>query len=109
MSASQDFEGPAVASQIISYQAGAIVSRILTKTPSGSVTVFAFDKGQELSEHTVPFEAVVCIVDGEGEFTIGGAAHILRTGDVVRMPASVPHAVKATESFKMILSMVKMS
>jgi quercetin dioxygenase-like cupin family protein len=69
--------------------------------------MFAFDKGQELSEHTVPFEAVVSVVDGEGLFTIGGAAHTLRAGDVIRMPAGVPHAVRATESFKMMLSMVK--
>lgn len=107
MSKPNDFSGPESASGIVSYQDGSIVSRILFKTGNGSATVFAFDKGQELSEHTVPFEALVCIVDGEGEFTISGVTHTVKAGEVIRMPAGEPHAVKATERFKMLLSMVK--
>lgn len=102
-----EFSGPETLSEIVSYQDGSIVSRILFKTTNGSATVFAFDKGQELSEHTVPFEALVCIVDGEGEFTVSGVTHTVRSGEALRMPAGEPHAVKATERFKMLLSMVK--
>ena len=107
MNKPNEFSGPEALTGIVSYQDGSIVSRILFKTGNGSATVFAFDKGQELSEHTVPFEALVCIVDGEGEFTISGVTHTVKTGEVIRMPAGEPHAVKATERFKMLLSMVK--
>ena len=102
-----DFKNPTKLQQAIDYQDGSIVSRIIFKTGNGSETVFAFAKGQELSEHTVPFEALVFIVDGEGEFTISGNTHTVRTGEVIRMPAGEPHAVKAIEKFKMLLTMVK--
>ena len=104
-----DFKKPTNLQQAIDYQDGSIVSRIIFKTGNGSATVFAFDKGQELSEHTVPFEALVCIIDGEGEFMISGTAHIVRAGEVIRMPAGESHAVKAIEKFKMLLTMVKES
>lgn len=91
----------------MSYQDGSIVSRALIKGPNGSVTVFAFDKGQELSEHTVPFDALVHILDGEVEIRISGTVHHLTAGNAILMPANKPHAVKAIGRFKMLLSMVK--
>ena len=92
---------------LLSYQDGSVVSRALIKGPNGSVTVFAFDKGQELSEHTVPYDALVYILDGEVEIKISGVAHRITVGEGILMPANEPHAVKAVEKFKMLLSMVK--
>jgi len=92
---------------LLSYQEGSIVSRTLVKGPNGSVTVFAFDKGQELSEHTVPFDAVVYVLDGEVEIIISGTAHRVTAGEAILMPAAEPHALKAVERFQMLLSMVK--
>ena len=92
---------------LISYQADAIVSKTLVKGETGSVTVFAFDRGQELSEHTVPFDALVCVLDGEAEIRISQAVHRIRAGEAIVMPANQPHAVKAVQRFKMMLSMVK--
>jgi quercetin dioxygenase-like cupin family protein len=92
---------------LLNYQDGSVVSRALIKGPNGSVTVFAFDKGQELSEHTVPYDALVHIIDGEVEIKISGVAHHITTGEAILMPANEPHAVKAVEKFKMVLSMVK--
>ena len=84
----------------LEYQASGIVSRILLKQPTGSVTAFAFDEGQELSEHTCPYDALLQVVDGEAEVTIGGKAHRLAAQQMVRLPAHVPHAVKAPRQFK---------
>jgi len=95
------------ASDMIQYQTGAVVSRIIMKNASGTVTLFAFDEGQELSEHTTPFEALVHVVDGTAEITIAGAAHGVGAGDLIVMPAHVPHAVKAVKQFKMLLTMIK--
>jgi len=92
---------------LVSYQADAIVSKTLVKGETGSVTVFAFDRGQELSEHTVPFDALVYVFDGEAEIRISQAAHRVRAGEAIVMPANQPHAVKAVQRFKMMLSMVK--
>ena len=92
---------------IIDYQQGSIVSRVLVKEKTGNITLFAFDKGQELSEHTAPFDAVVHIVDGAAEVTVDGKANNLKSGQMIIMPANIPHALKATNSFKMILSMIK--
>ena len=92
---------------LISYQADAIVSKTLVKGETGSVSIFAFDRGQELSEHTVPFDALVCVLDGEAEIRISQAVHHIRAGEAIVMPANQPHAVKALQSFKMTLSMVK--
>ncbi len=94
-------------SGLVEYQDGAVVSRTLLKQPKGSVTLFAFDQGQELSEHTVPHDALVYLLDGEAEITIAGTAHRLRAGDTVLMPGNKPHAVKATEKFKMSLTMIR--
>jgi quercetin dioxygenase-like cupin family protein len=92
---------------LVSYQDDAIVSKTLVKGKTGSLSVFAFDRGQELSEHTVPFDALVYVFDGEAEIRIAEAAHRVRQGEVIVMPANRPHAVKAVQRFKMMLSMVK--
>jgi quercetin dioxygenase-like cupin family protein len=98
---------PTVLEQELAYQPGAIVSRTIAKAKGGSVTLFAFDAGQELSEHTAPFDAFVQVLDGAVELTIGGEKVVARTGETVRMPAGVPHAVRALEPFKMLLTMVR--
>jgi len=92
---------------LIEYQAGSIVSRMLVKKDAGTVTLFAFDKGQGLSEHTAPFDALVYVMEGETEITISGRPMTLKAGDTVIMPANDPHALKAVEKFKMLLVMVK--
>ena len=92
---------------LVAYQDGAIVSRTLMKQDKGSVTLFAFDRGQELSEHTVPHDALVAVLDGEVEITLAGASHRLRAGDAILMPGGQPHAVKAVARFKMSLTMIR--
>ena len=92
---------------LVEYGEGAVVSRTLAKGSAGTMTVFAFDKGQELSEHSAPFDAYVQVLDGETLLTIGGQKVPARAGEVVLMPADIPHAVHATERFKMLLVMLK--
>jgi len=92
---------------LIDYQAGSVVSKEVIKKEKGTVTLFAFDKGQGLSEHTAPFDALVYIVDGKAEITIAGKPHNLKTGEVIIMPANSPHSLKAIERFKMLLVMIK--
>ena len=94
-------------SRLAEYQTGAIVSCQISKTEGGNITLFAFDEGQELSEHTVPFEAFVQVLDGETEIRISGNPNHLKAGDAIIMPAGAPHAVKAVSKFKMILTMIK--
>jgi quercetin dioxygenase-like cupin family protein len=89
------------------YQAGSIVSRTLIEKPTGTVTLFAFDEGQGLSEHTAPFDALVCVLEGETEITISGTPSRLHAGDMIIMPAHEPHAVKAVKKFKMMLTMIR--
>lgn len=91
----------------IEYQKGAVVSKTLVKRPTGTVTVFAFDAGQGLSEHTAPFDALVYIIDGQAEITIAGEPLIATAGMLVTMPANQPHALLATEAFKMLLIMIR--
>ena len=98
---------PTVLEQELAYQAGAIVSRTLAKAKGGSITLFAFDAGQELSEHTAPFDAFVQVLDGTVELTIGGEKVVARAGETTRLPAGIPHALRALEPFKMILTMVR--
>jgi quercetin dioxygenase-like cupin family protein len=98
---------PAQLGELADYQEGAVVSRTLIKSAHGSVTVFAFDEGQELSEHRVPFDALVFILDGTAEIRVSGVAHEVSAGEAIRMPAGEPHAVRAVQRFKMLLSMVK--
>jgi len=92
---------------LVDYADGAVVSRTLAETDGGTITMFAFDEGQKLSEHTAPFDAVVNVIDGEIELTIGGAPVSVRTGDLVIMPAGVPHSVTAVKRFKMLLTMLR--
>jgi quercetin dioxygenase-like cupin family protein len=89
------------------YQAGAIVSRQVVKTEGGNVTFFAFDQGQELSEHTAPFDALVHVLDGRVEVRLSGKPHLLAAGEAILMPANEPHALRAVERFKMLLTMLK--
>jgi len=92
---------------LIDYQQGAVVSRTVINKKTGTVTVFAFDKGQGLSEHTTPFDALVHLLDGRGEVTISGRPLELKSGEMVIMPANEPHALRATERFKMMLVMIR--
>jgi quercetin dioxygenase-like cupin family protein len=91
----------------IDYQVNSIVSKTLIDKPTGTLTLFAFDKGQGLSEHTAPFDAVVYIFDGEAEIAILGKAQRVKQGEMVIMPANKPHALKAISRFKMMLVMIK--
>jgi quercetin dioxygenase-like cupin family protein len=92
---------------LVSYQGGSIVSRTLLDKPSGTVTLFAFDQGQGLSEHTAPFDALVQLIDGQAEIVISGKPVHLKEGELVIMPAIQPHALKATKKFKMLLIMIR--
>jgi quercetin dioxygenase-like cupin family protein len=92
---------------LIAYQDGAVVSRQIVKAEAGNVTLFAFDLGQELSEHTAPFDALVHVLDGEVEVRISGKLNMLKTGDAIVMPANEPHALKALTKFKMLLTMIR--
>lgn len=92
---------------LIHYQEGSIVSREIIKRNTGNVTLFAFDAGQGLSEHTSPFDALVHLLDGEAEIVISGKPLRAKTGDLVLMPAQQPHALKAVSKFKMLLTMIR--
>ena len=94
-------------SELVSYQDGSIVSREIIKSEKGTITLFAFDKEQGLSEHTAPFDALVYNFDGIAEVIIEGKKHLLNKGEIIMMPANKPHALKAIERFKMILVMIK--
>jgi quercetin dioxygenase-like cupin family protein len=102
-----ELEGVVSLGDIVPYQSGAVVSRTILKKPSGTVTAFSFDKGEGLSEHTAPFDALVLILDGEAEVSVGGLQHHLTAGQVIRLPAKQPHALKAVSRFKMLLVMVR--
>lgn len=93
--------------ELVSYQDGSVVSRQITKSDAGNVTLFAFDENQELSEHTAPFDALVHVLDGEAEIKISGKPFQLKSGDAIIMPADEPHAVKALTRFKMLLTMIR--
>lgn len=93
--------------ELVNYQDGAVVSREVVKQPTGSVTLFAFDEGQGLSEHTAPFDALVQVLEGEVEISIAGNPHRLHRGELILMPAGQPHALKALARFKMILTMIR--
>lgn len=93
--------------QEVQYSDNSIVSRQVIKEASGSISLFAFDKGQELSEHTAPFDAQVQVLEGRAEIFIAGEKNILESGNSIIMPANIPHALKAVERFKMLLTMIK--
>ena len=92
---------------LVDYQPGAVVSRQVIAKPTGTVTLFAFDKGEGLSEHTAPFDALVQVLEGEAEITISKRPHHLKAGEAVIMPANEPHGLKALDRFKMLLVMIK--
>jgi quercetin dioxygenase-like cupin family protein len=91
----------------VDYSEGGIVSKTVLKRETGNISLFSFDKGEALSEHTAPFDAMIQVVDGKGEIVIGGKSNLLETGQTIIMPANIPHAVKAVERFKMVLTMIK--
>jgi len=99
--------GVATLAELVNYHPGSIVSREVLKKPTGTVTVFAFDEGQGLSEHTAPFDALVQVLEGEAEITISGRPYQVLGSQVLLMPANEPHALRATKPFKMLLTMIR--
>ena len=93
--------------ELVSYQESSIVSKTLIDKKTGTVTLFAFDRGQGLSEHTAPYDAIVYVLDGKAEVIISGSKHIVEKGNMIVMPANKPHALKAADSFKMMLIMIR--
>jgi len=93
--------------ELVGYQEGAVVSRTLINQKTGTVTLFAFEAGQESSEHTAPYDALVQVLEGEAEVSIASQPYHLKAGDAIIMPANDPHAVKALTKFKMMLTMIR--
>jgi quercetin dioxygenase-like cupin family protein len=91
----------------IEYAEGGIVSKTVLKKETGNISLFSFAKGESLSEHTAPFDALIQVVDGKGEIIIGGSSYLLEAGQCILMPANITHAVKAAEKFKMVLTMIR--
>jgi quercetin dioxygenase-like cupin family protein len=102
-----DLEKPTSTSELVAFQSGAVVSRTLLKHPAGTVTIFSFDAGEGLSEHTAPFDALVLGLVGEAEVAIAGEPQTLRAGEILKFPAGRPHSVKAITPFKMLLIMIR--
>lgn len=96
-----------ITKDLIDYQQGSVVSREIIKKETGTVTIFAFDKGEGLSKHLAPFDAMVQIIDGMAEITIDETSHVLSEGEMIIMPANIPHALKALKPYKMVLTMIK--
>jgi quercetin dioxygenase-like cupin family protein len=96
-------------SESIDYSDGGIVSKTILKKQTGNISLFSFAKGEALSEHTAPFDAMIQVVDGRGEVVIGGKSFLLEAGQSIIMPANITHAVNAVEKFKMVLTMIKNS
>lgn len=104
----EDIKGKVLkTADLIEYQEGSVVSREIIRKNTGTVTIFAFDKGEGLSEHTTPFDAMVQIIDGKAEITISGNKNVLEAGEMIIMPADEPHALKALEKYKMVLTMIR--
>ena len=103
----KELSSPSRLAELVDYQADAVVSRILLDKKSGSLTLFSFDTGQGLSEHTAPFDATVFVLDGEAEVTVSGRVMTVGAGEVVIMPAGAAHALRAVRRFKMLLVMIK--
>jgi quercetin dioxygenase-like cupin family protein len=93
--------------QLIDYSNGGVISKQILKSQAGNITLFSFDKGQGLTEHTAPFDAMVEILDGEAEITVGGNPHLVKKGETIIMPANISHALFAKEKFKMLLTMIR--
>ena len=96
-----------VSVESIEYAEGSVVSKTIVKKSAGNITLFAFDKGEGLAEHSAPFEALVQLLDGKAEITIGTTLYHLQTGQSIILPANIPHSLKANEKFKMMLTMIK--
>jgi quercetin dioxygenase-like cupin family protein len=96
-------------SESVDYSDGGIASKTVIKKQTGNISLFSFDKGEALSEHTAPFDAMIQVVDGKGEVVIGGKSFILEAGQSIIMPANITHAVNAVEKFKMVLTMIRSS
>lgn len=94
-------------SELVAYQDGSVVSKTLIDKKIGTLTLFSFDSGQGLSEHTAPYDAFVQVVDGEAEVTIGGQNHVVGAGQMIIMPANKPHSLQAVKPFKMLLVMIR--
>lgn len=108
MTTTPDLKGRAIPlAGCVDYAAGAVVSKTLLDKKAGTLTVFSFDAGQGLSEHTAPFDATVQILDGEAEITIGGEPRTVKAGELIIMPAGIPHALRAVRPFKMLLIMIR--
>jgi quercetin dioxygenase-like cupin family protein len=93
--------------KMVEYSSGGVISKQVLKNPSGNITLFSFDKGQGLTEHTAPFDAVVQVLDGEAQITVGGTPNLVKKGETIIMPANISHSLQAVEQFKMLLTMVK--
>jgi len=93
--------------EMVEYSSGGVISKQILKNQSGNITLFSFDKGQDLTEHTAPFDAVVQVLDGIAQITIAGNPNLVKKGESIIMPANVSHALQAVERFKMLLTMVK--
>jgi len=107
MSSGDMVAGKARAIDLVDYQKSSVVSRTILEKETGTVTLFAFDQGQGLSEHMAPYDALVYILDGEADITISGKTHRLGAGEMIIMPANEPHALKAVKRFKMKLTMIR--
>jgi quercetin dioxygenase-like cupin family protein len=107
MSASTDTPVVRALADLAAFQEGSVVSRMLLKNGAGSVTLFAFARGEGLSEHTAPFDALVVVTDGEAEVTIAGERHAVRAGQAIRLPANIPHAVQAPVDVRLLLVMLR--
>jgi quercetin dioxygenase-like cupin family protein len=95
------------AAESVNFTPQSVVSRQVLKNERGNITLFAFDKGEGLSEHTAPFDAMVLLLEGKAEVIIGGKPNLIQTGEAIIMPANIPHAIKAVEQFKMMLVMIR--
>lgn len=95
------------AADLVEYQSGLINSRTLLKREAGAVTFFAFDQGQEMSEHVTPHDALILLLEGEAEISVEGSGNVLRAGDAILMPANIPHELRALSSFKMAQIMIR--
>jgi len=104
---STDLDTASSLAELVQYQPGAVVSRTVVKRKAGTVTAFAFDAGEGLSEHTAAFDALVILIEGSAEVSVAGVAQRVTAGQVLRLPASVPHALKALSRFKMLLVMIR--
>jgi quercetin dioxygenase-like cupin family protein len=102
-----ELQGVIGQSGLVEYQSGSVVSRTLIKKSAGTVTAFAFDAGEGLSEHTAPYDALVLGIDGEAEISIAGVVHRVSVGQLLKLPAGQPHAVRAITPFKMLLVMIR--